>query len=187
MAYDTGIGILGSSGVNGIAVYGDNAAGTAGAFNGDVRIYGNTALGDASTDTTTVSGNMTVDGNIGIGTTSPDPAVKLHVAGGRIGLDNNQSISAKTSLGTMSEIMRLDGTDKLHIRGMAGGFQINDAGGNSLVFVSNGGVMRLTPTDNPGACGAATRGSIYFDNSTSNLCECDGIAWRQVNNDFFGC
>lgn len=155
--------------------------------NPNVRVYDNTILGNSGANITTVNGKLTVSGSVGIWTTSPDPAVRLHVAGGGIGLDNNQSISAKTSLGTMSEIMRLDGTNKLHIRGVAGGFQINDSGGNSLVFVSNEGVMRLTPTDNPGACNAAARGSIYFDNSVSKLCECDGSFWRRVSNPTFGC
>lgn len=45
--------------------------------------------------------------------------------------------------------------------------------------VSN--VMRLTPTDSPGVCGANQKGSLYYDNSLSELCDCDGAAWAQVD------
>jgi len=42
-------------------------------------------------------------------------------------------------------------------------------------------VMRLTPTDSPGTCSATYKGSIYYDASLSELCDCDGTSWAQVD------
>ena len=42
-------------------------------------------------------------------------------------------------------------------------------------------VMRLTPTDSPGACTASQEGSLYYDDSLGELCDCDGSSWAQVD------
>jgi hypothetical protein len=42
-------------------------------------------------------------------------------------------------------------------------------------------IMRLTPTDDVNACTASTKGSIYYDASLSELCDCNGVSWAQVD------
>ena len=42
-------------------------------------------------------------------------------------------------------------------------------------------VMRLTPTDSPGVCNVTYKGSIYYNNSLSELCHCTGASWTQVD------
>jgi len=39
------------------------------------------------------------------------------------------------------------------------------------------GEMKLQPTDSPGQCAATDTGSIYYDNSISELCTCNGTNW----------
>lgn len=41
--------------------------------------------------------------------------------------------------------------------------------------------LRLTPTDAPGACSGTTKGSLYYDESLSELCDCNGSSWEQVD------
>jgi hypothetical protein len=42
-------------------------------------------------------------------------------------------------------------------------------------------IMRLTPTDDINICDSTTKGSIYYDNSLSELCDCNGVSWAQVD------
>lgn len=43
------------------------------------------------------------------------------------------------------------------------------------------GVMRMTPTDDPGDCDSNLKGSMYFDDSMSEPCYCNGSDWTQFD------
>jgi len=42
-------------------------------------------------------------------------------------------------------------------------------------------VLRLTPTDAPGACGSAVEGSMYYDASAHTPCYCNGTEWTRLD------
>ncbi|HNW90873.1 MAG TPA: hypothetical protein PKN48_14535, partial [Bacteroidales bacterium] len=111
-------------------------------------VEGGAVIGSTYSGSNTAPTNgLLVEGNVGIGTTNPDAAVKLHVSGGGIGLDNNQGIWAKTAAGTMSTILWLNASNMTHIRGVGGGFSIDDGGGAPLVTVLNGGNVGIGSTN----------------------------------------
>lgn len=63
-----------------------------------------------------------------------------------------------------------------------------DINGNVGVGISNpnarlhvNAVMRLQPTDAPGACSAGTRGAMYYDASMNEPCSCNGGSWNQFD------
>ena len=41
--------------------------------------------------------------------------------------------------------------------------------------------LRLVPTDSPNTCNAAAKGNIYYDDGLSELCDCDGASWAQID------
>lgn len=42
-------------------------------------------------------------------------------------------------------------------------------------------VIRSTPTDSPGTCNASIEGAMYYDDSLSEPCFCNGSSWRQFD------
>lgn len=42
-------------------------------------------------------------------------------------------------------------------------------------------VLKLAPTDSPPTCNAGAKGTIYYDDSLGELCDCNGSAWAQVD------
>ena len=41
--------------------------------------------------------------------------------------------------------------------------------------------LTLTPSDAPPTCNAGAKGQLYYDDSLSELCDCDGSSWAQVD------
>lgn len=133
---------------------------------------GTTSPGSLSIQNNPTGGNrlaITQNGVVGIGTATPDAAVKLHVSGGGIGLDNNQSLFAKTSAGIMSNILFMDSSNKTRIRGLAGGFQIDDSGGNPLVFVNNTGSTGIGTTSPTAKLDVRYSGALGSGNNTAQF------------------
>ncbi|MFQ5525967.1 MAG: hypothetical protein ACE5GX_06850 [Thermoanaerobaculia bacterium] len=70
------------------------------------------------------------------------------------------------------------GTNRLLVR-QDGRVGIGAASPATTLEVSS--VMRLTPTDAPGTCGASLEGSMYYDASMNEPCFCDGTSWIQFD------
>lgn len=85
----------------------------------------------------------TADTNVGIGTSTP--LAKLHVAGGAILLDNNQSLNLRNTANVAKRVLLADTSNRLRI-GSGGGFGFDeirfDLGtpGTVMTMVSNGNV-----------------------------------------------
>jgi hypothetical protein len=139
-----------------------------------------------------------VGGRLGIGTTSP--GAKLDV-NGNVQLPINQKIGTRLgNPGTNGYFIPYDiagrtviwntyglsqgilfgtaNTERMRIT-KDGNVGIGDTTPAQRLEVSN--IMRLTPTDDVPACTSSTKGSIYYDNSLSELCDCNGIGWSQVD------
>lgn len=41
--------------------------------------------------------------------------------------------------------------------------------------------LQLQPSDAPPTCNAGAKGTLYYDDSLSELCDCDGTSWAQVD------
>jgi len=88
-------------------------------------------------------------GNVGIGTINP--AQKLTVAGGNIGLDNQSTLAAKNALGTYENVLYGRWTDNAtYLDGGAGGTYFRTANGSVLnQYLSTNGNVGIG-TVNPG-------------------------------------
>ena len=139
----------------------------AGAGGGAVSF--NTKLQPQSTAVTAMT--ILGSGNVGIGTTAP--TAKLHVAGGKILLDNTQGIQIKDAAGTARTVLQVDGGDnlyldsaaaggdiylrasgaeKLSIKGTSGNVGIGTISpGNKLAIVGSGAAIRITGTNDTSA------------------------------------
>ena len=84
------------------------------------------------------SGNISFNGNIGIGTATP--ASKLQVVGGSILIDNASAYYCKSSGGTPLTVSYLDGSNNLVIGdgNIAGNISFYNNGSNSLVIDTDG-------------------------------------------------
>ena len=50
-------------------------------------------------------------------------------------------------------------------------------GGN----VTINGFLQLEQTDVPGTCDVNTAGTIYYDNTLNEVCDCNGSSWAQID------
>lgn len=55
------------------------------------------------------------------------------------------------------------------------------ATGASLDLAGSAAVLRLNPHDAPPTCASGLKGALYYDASLSELCDCDGSSWAQVD------
>ena len=137
---------------------------------------------------------LTNDGNIGIGTTSPNESIT--VKGSTTG-----TISIKTWNTNSSGLagVKVHNSDNKGFEMVATGsgyavpstYGVLATAGENLSFgesdgtinlrVNSGGTVRFTPTDTPDTCAAGTEGSLYYDNSLNEFCDCDGTSWAQVD------
>lgn len=137
---------------------------------------------------------LTNDGNIGIGTTSPNESIT--VKGSTTG-----TISIKTWNTNSSGLagIKVHNSDNKGFEMVATGsgyavpstYGVLATEGENLSFgesdgtinlrVNSGGTIRFTPTDTPDTCAAGTEGSLYYDNSLNEFCDCDGSSWAQID------
>lgn len=137
---------------------------------------------------------LTNDGNIGIGTTSPNESIT--VKGSTTG-----TISIKTWNTNSSGLagVKVHNSDNKGFEMVATGsgyavpntYGVLATAGEDLSFgesdgtinlrVNSGGTVRFTPTDTPDTCAAGTEGSLYYDNSLNEFCDCDGSSWAQID------
>lgn len=84
------------------------------------------------------SSNIYLNGNVGIGTTSP--AAKLQVVGGSVLIDNAAAYYGKSSSGSALTVSYIDGSNNLVIGdgGLAGNISFYNNGINSLVIDTDG-------------------------------------------------
>lgn len=137
---------------------------------------------------------LTNDGNVGIGTTSPNEFVTLK--GSTTG-----TVSIKTWNTNSSGLagVKVHNSDNKGFEMVATGsgyavpstYGVLATAGENLSFgesdgtinlrVNSGGTIRFTPTDTPDTCDAGTEGSLYYDNSLNEFCDCDGSSWAQID------
>lgn len=56
-----------------------------------------------------------------------------------------------------------------------------ESDGTINMRINPAGTVRFTPTDSPDTCNAGNEGSLYYDNSLNEFCDCDGSSWAQVD------
>ncbi|MBU1202873.1 hypothetical protein KKH39_02430 [Patescibacteria group bacterium] len=137
------------------------------------------------TDWTESGGNVyRTSGRVGVGTVSP--AQLLHVSGGNILLDNNQSLKQLSSSGSEYSIIYLDSSDGLNLAG--NDLKVKDLSGNSMLYIDDMGTVAYVGigTDAPNknlhifseganseidiqSGSGLTHWGIYQDSATSDL------------------
>ncbi|MDD5552629.1 MAG: hypothetical protein PHE18_02025 [Candidatus Omnitrophica bacterium] len=132
---------------------------------------GYTAAKDTTDDSWTGTGNVyTTSGNVGIGITGP--GAKLHVADGNIRMNNDQSLEAVNTIGSIQPLATLDLTNRAQyapftaINGWGIGTATNariegdSSGGNRLSFYVNSAIERMR-IDANGNVGIGTTNPQY--------------------------
>ena len=139
------------------------------------------------------------NGYVGIGTDSPDRTLEIFSSATQsIPLDINSTHSNAVGIRLLNR--QPNKGWYFATEGSNGDFELRDHGetitpltvlqtsGNvgigatspaTTLEVSN--VLRLTPTDAPGTCSGTLKGSMYFDDSLSEPCFCNGVDWVQFD------
>lgn len=136
----------------------------------------------------------TTTDNVGIGTVAPDQ--RLKVEGGSAA---NVSAMVRNSDSSGLASVKVWNSANLGFEMVATGsgyaipstYGVLATAGESLSFgesdgtinmrINPAGTVRFTPTDTPDTCNAGNEGSLYYDNSLNEFCDCDGSSWAQVD------
>lgn len=132
--------------------------------------------------------------NVGIGTASPDQRLKVE---GSSSANVSTMVRNTSSSGLASVKVWNSANLGFEMVATGSGYAIPNTygvlatAGESLSFgesdgtinmrINPAGTVRFTPTDTPDTCNAGTKGSLYYDNSLNELCDCDGSSWAQMD------
>lgn len=191
----------------GLLIAGQNAATKQFAVRGATSQTGNlTEWQDSSAN---VLGSVNKDGNIGIGTSEANSG-KLIISGGNVGIGSLTPGKQLDVQGTVRATYFVgDGSGLTGVSGGTSGWTLgasnvgisttNNVGIGSSTptqkldvvgtiratsFVGSGSgasSLFLPPTDSPDTCNAGAKGTVYYDASLSEMCDCDGSSWAQVD------
>ncbi len=161
-----------------------------------------TNIGSSGTDFTATGGmrfadDVRIDTDLGIGTDPlPGSERNIYMYDGGISSDPQLYISGHNSGLIQLERRRTDGgvytlrsgcgsvncTDDFSIARTSTGTCIAIRDGCDVdIPVLETDTFMLNPTDAPGTCSSSTEGALYFDDSLSELCSCNGSSWNQVD------
>ena len=136
----------------------------------------------------------TTTDNVGIGTVAPDQRLKVE---GSSAANISTMVRNSNSSGLAS--VKVWNSANLGFEMVATGsgyavpstYGVLATAGESLSFgeadgtinmrINPAGTVRFTPTDTPDTCNAGNEGSLYYDNSLNEFCDCDGSSWAQVD------
>lgn len=146
------------------------------------------------TDSGTFVVATTSTDNVGIGTASPDQRLKVE---GSSAANMSAMVRNTNSLGLASVKVWNSANLGFEMVATGSGYAVPNiygvlaTSGESLSFgesdgtinlrVNPAGTVRFTPTDTPDTCNAGNEGSLYYDNSLNEFCDCDGLSWAQVD------
>jgi hypothetical protein len=169
--------------------------------NGTTNIYGETYLatktGKVGIGTTSPGRRLSVNGTINISGpaeakwTSNDWEKRIEIPNGGVIIWYKGAGTVARAMGQFSDgkfyIGRStvdEGAGTLYVDMVINGSGYIGIGtSNPQTTLEVSSVIRSTPTDAPIACGAATEGGIYYDNSLNEFCDCNGTTpWWQIDN-----
>jgi len=132
--------------------------------------------------------------NVGIGTTAPDQRLKVEgssTANVSMMVKNTNSagigsVKVQNSAGTGFEMVATGSgyavANTYGVLATAGeSLSFGESDGTINMRINPAGTVRFTPTDTPDTCDAGTEGSLYYDNSLNEFCDCDGSSWAQID------
>lgn len=105
---------------------------------------------------------------------------------GAIFLANNDGSTTPTFKWRQWAVASPDDTKTLMDWAVGNNASVTNAGTSVMKLQSSGRLTlamaaTLTPTDSPVTCAAGTKGTLYFDDSMTELCVCDGTNYVQVD------
>lgn len=152
---------------------------------GDLRVSNVNVVNDAHvTNDLHVSNGL----NVGPGGIFVEKGAGIHV-GGNMSADN-LNLKGEITVGLPLSYSDLNATIFLDVGGTRWYLTVydmlydqleigTDSGKKFTIYTT--GVTKYEPTDSPNSCSASLEGGVYYDNSLSEPCFCDGSNWQQFD------